>query len=187
MKQLQEEKEKSGNIGMLGTANSERQFLVITDASLFGRGRTPFQLQKLPAVMTCTPADELQMTKKIDCDGTLKHNYDQSCWRLVPTGHWNWKWNSTCANYNTYERELLSGILLLSGQGRLLGTYPLVWFWDFLKGDMAENRKLRRWWTYLAQLRWNIYIVPELEKVVCNWLSRVIFDDKISAGSEQLA
>ena len=192
-KQLQDLKEKLGNIGMLRTSNSEAEFVVITDASLVDGGGTFFQWQKLPELVPYTVAEQLQKTLGINRDGKLKHSYDPSRWHLVPIGHWNWNCNSTRANYSTYERELLSGILLLSGQGCLLGTNPLVCFCDqesteyFLKGDPPEIRKLRRWWTYLAQLRLTIYRVPGLKNELCDWLSRESFDDKISASSEQLS
>ena len=166
--------------------------MVITDASLVGGGGTLFQWQKLPELGACTVAEELQKTRGVYFDGTVQHNYDHSCWHLVPFGHWNWKWNSTRANYSTYERELLPGIFLLSAQGRLVGTNLLVCFCDqestqyFLKGDPPEDPKLRSWWTYLAQLRLNIYRVPALKNELYDWLSRESFDDKISASSEQL-
>ena len=189
-KQFQELKESLGNIGMLGTPNSEWELMVITDASLVGGGGTLFQGQKLPQLVACTVADELQKTLGINRDGTLKHNYDPSRWDLVPIGHWNWKWNSTRANHSTYEREVLSGILIWSGQGRLLGTNPLVWFGyqestqKFLKEDPPEDRKLRRRSTYVAQLRLNIYGAPGLKNELCDWLSRESFDDKTSASSD---
>ena len=88
-KQFQELKEKLGNVGMLGTSSSEREFVVITDASLVGGGGTLFQWQKLPKLVACTVAEELQKTLGINRDGTLKHNYDPSRWHLVPIGHWN--------------------------------------------------------------------------------------------------
>ena len=129
-KQFQELKEKVGNIAMLETPSSEGEFVVITDASLVDRGGTLFQWQKPPEFVACTAAEELQKTLGTNRDGTPKHNHDPSCCHLIPIGHWNWKRNSTRANYSTYEREVLLGIFLLSGQGRLLGTNALVWFCD---------------------------------------------------------
>ena len=66
--------------------------------------------------------EQLQKEYQMNCisgvnrDGSLKHNYDPQEFNLVRIGHWNWKWSSTRANYSTYERELLSAILLISGQ-----------------------------------------------------------------------
>ena len=59
-------------------------------------------------------ADELR-TVGVNRDGSLKQNYDSQEFHLVPIGHWNWKWSSPRADYSTYERELLSGTLPISG------------------------------------------------------------------------
>ena len=91
LKHFQEWKEKLGNIGMLGTHNSKEDFVVITDASLIVGGGTLFQWQKRPELGAYTVAEELQKTLGIKCDGTLKHNYDPSCWHLVLIGHWQLK------------------------------------------------------------------------------------------------
>ena len=53
-KQFRELKDKLGNIGMLGTPNSEGEFLVITAASLVRAGGTLFQWQKFLEVVACT-------------------------------------------------------------------------------------------------------------------------------------
>ena len=106
----------------------------------------------------------------VNCDGLLKHNYNSQEFHLVPIGHSNWKWSATRANYSTYERELLSGIVLISGQSQLFRSSSVVWLCDqestetFLKRAPPENRKLRCWWTFLAQLKLNIYRVPGLKK-----------------------
>ena len=69
----------------------------------------------------------------------------------------------------------------------------MVWLCDqvstemFLKGAPPENRKLRRWWTFLAQLNLNIYGVPGLKNELCDWVSHENFDEKISASSESLS
>ena len=57
----------------------------------------------------------------------------------------------------------------------------------FLKGALPENQKLRRWWTFPAQLKLNIYRVPGLKNELCDWLSRENFNDKTSASSEALS
>ena len=137
-------------------------------------------------------ADELR-TVGVTCDGSLKHNYNSQESHLVPIGHWNWKWSSTRANYSTYERELLSAILLVSGQSPLFGRNSVVWLCNqestetFLKEAPPENRKLRRWWTFLVQVKLTIYRVPSLKNEFCDWLSRENIDDKISASSESLS
>ena len=54
----------------------------------------------------------------------------------------------------------------------------MVWLCDqestetFLKGDPPGNRKLRRWWTFLAQLKVKIYRVLGLKNELCDWISR---------------
>ena len=50
-------------------------------------------------------------------------------------------------------------MLVLFSQARLLGSNPVVWLCDqepvctFQKGPPPEKAQLRRWWTYLSQLR----------------------------------
>ena len=69
----------------------------------------------------------------------------------------------------------------------------MVWLCDqestetFLKGSPPENRKLRRWWMFLAQLKLNIYRVRGLINELCDWLSRGNFDEKTYASSEALS
>ena len=54
-------------------------------------------------------------------------------------------------------------MLVLSSQARLLGSNPVVWLCDqepvrtFQKGPLPEKAKLRRWWTYLSQLRLTVH------------------------------
>ena len=105
------------------------------------------QWQRIPGAAARRIADELR-TVGVNRDGSLKHNYASQQFYLVPIGHWNWKWSSTRANYKTYEREFLSGILLISGQSRLFGSNSVVWLCGqestvtFLKGAPPESGKL---------------------------------------------
>ena len=99
----------------LGTPAPEGEFVVITDDSPVGGGGTLLQWQRIPGAAARRIADELK-TVRVNHDSSLKHNYDPREFHLVPIGHWNLKWSSTKANYSTYERELLAGILLISGQ-----------------------------------------------------------------------
>ena len=112
--QFQEINEKLSSLRVLGTPAPDGEFVVITDASLVGVGGTLLQWQRIPGAAARRIADELK-TVGVNCDRTLKHNYETQKFHLVPIGHWNWKWSSTGANYSTYERELLSGIVLISG------------------------------------------------------------------------
>ena len=190
--QFQDIKEILSSLRLLGTPAPDGEFMVITDASLVGGGGTLLQWQRIRGAAARRIADELK-TVGVNRDGSLKHNYNPQEFHLVPIGHWNWKWSSTRAKYSTYEGELLSGILLISGQSRLFGSNSVVWLCDqestqtFLKGAPPENRKLRRWWMFLAQLKLNIYRVLGLKNELCDWLSRENFDEKISARCEVLS
>ena len=99
----------------------------IGDASDVGGGGTIYQWQELnPAELTHCH----YRTNGLNRDGSLKHDYPTSEWRLVPLGHWNWKWNQARSNYSTYDQELLAGMLVLSSQSRLLRSNPIVWLCD---------------------------------------------------------
>ena len=126
---FQEIKVKLSSLRLLGTPAPVGRFVVITDVSLVGGGGTLLQWQRIPGAAAKRIADELR-TVGINCDGLLKHNYDLRQYRLLPIGHWKWNWSSTRANYSTYEPELLSGFLLISGQSRLFGSNSVVWLCD---------------------------------------------------------
>ena len=105
--------------------------VVITDSSNVGGGGPIFQWQRLSLEQREALEDvHEKRTTGITKEGSFIHDYDLNEWHLVPIGHWNWKWNSARSNYSTYEQELLSGILLLSSQSRVIGTCPIVWFCD---------------------------------------------------------
>ena len=57
----------------------------------------------------------------------------------------------------------------------------------YLKGAPRENKKVRRWWTFLAQLKLNVYRVPGVNNELCDWLSRENWDEKNSASSYSLS
>ena len=157
--QFQEIKEKLSSLRLLGTPASDGKFVVITDASLVGGGGTLLQWHRIPGAAARRIADELR-TVGVNRDGSLKHNYDFQEFHLVPIGHWNWKWSSTRGGYSTYEGELLSGILLMSGQSPLFGGNSLVWLCDqestetFLKGALLKSKSSDvggRFWLAEAQ------------------------------------
>ena len=141
---------------------AQAEFTLMTDASNVGGGGTLFQWQALEKEES-DPAISQWGTDGLNRDGTLKHSYPDGKWVLVPLGHWNWKWNQARGNYSTYEQELLAGMLVLSSQSRLLGSNPVVWLCDqepvrtIQKGPPPEKAKLRRWWTYLSQLRLSVH------------------------------
>ena len=49
----------------------------------------------------CKEVDQKLRTLGVNRDGTLRHEYNEDKWRLVPLGHWNWNWNDTRKNYPT--------------------------------------------------------------------------------------
>ena len=96
-----------------GSTRPKGEIVLITDASDVGGGGTIYQWQELnPAELTHCH----YCTSGLNRDGSLKHDYPTSEWRLVPLGHWNWNWNQARSNYRTYDQELLAGMLVLSSQ-----------------------------------------------------------------------
>ena len=120
------------------------------------------------------------------------HNYPES-FRLVPLGHWNWKWNPARAKYLTYEQELLSGVLTIASQYRILSHLPIIWFCDhealknYLDKEPPTNHRQRRWYVYLSQFQLRVVHIPGLKNELCDWLSRHDFDGKIGTNCETLA
>ena len=84
-------------------------------------------------------------------------------------------------------------MLVLSSQVRLLGSNPVVWLCDqepvrsFRKGPPPEKAKLRRWWTYLSQLRLTVHHIQGVKNECADYISRNNFDALIGARSEALA
>ena len=73
-------------------------------------------------------------------------------------------------------------MLVLSSQSRLLGSNPIVWRCDqepvrsFQKGPPPEKAKLKRWWTYLSQLRLTVHHIPGIKNELSDYISRNDFD-----------
>ena len=84
-------------------------------------------------------------------------------------------------------------MLVPSSQARLLGSTPVVWLCDqepvrtFQKGPPAGKAKLRRWWTYLSQLRLTVHHIQGVKNECADCISRNNFDALIGARSEALA
>ena len=84
-------------------------------------------------------------------------------------------------------------MLVLSSQARLLGSNTVVWLCDqepirtFQKGPPPEKAKLRRWLTYLSQLRLTVHHIQGVKNEFADYLSRNNFDALIGARSEALA
>ena len=166
------------------------EIVLITHASDVGGGGTIYQWQKLnPAELTHCH----YRTSGLNRDGSLKHDYPTSEWRLVPMGHWNWKWNQVRSNYSTYDQELLAGMLVLSSQSRLLGSNRIVWLChqehvkSFQMGPPPEKANLNRWWTSLSQFRLTVHHIPGIKNELSDYMSRDNFDALIGESSEALA
>ena len=187
---FQEFKKKIASSNCLGIPRPKGEIVLITDASDVGGGGTIHRWQELnPAELTNCH----YRTSYLNCNDSLKHNYPSSEWRLVPLGHWNWKWNQARSNYSTYDQELLAGMLALSSQSRLLGSKPIVWLCDqepvksFQKGPPPEKAKLKRWWTYLSQFKLTVHHIPSIKNEPSDYISRNNFDALIGESSEALA
>ena len=164
----------------------------MTDASNVGGGGTLFQWQALEKEEFDSAISQWG-PDGVNRDVTLKHSYPDDKCVLVRLGHWNWKWNQARGNYSTYEQELFPGMLVLFSQSRLLGSNLVVWVCDqepvrtFQKGPPPEKAKLRRWWTYLSQLRLSVHRIHGVKNECADYIRRNNFDDMIGARSEELA
>ena len=179
------------NAKCLGVPRAQGEIILVTDASNVGGGGTLFQWQALEKEEFKSAISQW-VTDGLNQDGTLKHSYPDDKWILVPLGHWNWKWNQAQGNYSTYEQELLAGMLVLFSQSQLLGSNPVVWLCDqdpvrtFQKGPPPEKANLRRWWTYLSQLRLSVHHSQGVKNESADYISNN-FHNMIGARSEELA
>ena len=187
---FQELKKKIASSSCLGVPRPEGEIVLITDASNVGGARTIYQWQEL------NPAELIHChyhTSGLNRDGSLKHDYPTSEWRLVRLGRWNWKLNHARTNYSTYDQELVASMLVLSSQSRLLGSNPIVWLCDqepvksFQKGAPPEKAKLKRWWTYLSQFRLTVHHIPGRKNELSEYILRNNLDALIRESSEALA
>ena len=186
---FQELKNNIASSNCLGVPRPKGEIVLITDASDVGGAGTIYQWQELnPAELTHCH----YRTTGLNRGGSLKHDYPSSEWRLVPNGHWNWKWNQARSNYSTYDQELLARMPVLSSQCRLLGSNPIVWLCDqepvksFQKCPPPEKGKLKQWWTYLSQFRLTVRHIPGIQNELFDYLSRNNFDALIVESSEAL-
>ena len=82
---------------------------------------------------------------------------------------------------------------MISSQERIIGGNPLVWITDqealqsFMSGGVPLDKKMRRWWTYLAQHRLVIKHIPGATNELTDFLSRESFDSRLGLESEALA
>ena len=81
---FQELKRKNASSNCLGVSRPKGEIVLITDASDVGGGGTIYEWQKLnpPELTHCH-----YCTSGLNRDGSLKHDYPTSEWRLVPLGH----------------------------------------------------------------------------------------------------
>jgi len=184
---FQELKRKISDVRSLGVPRSQGEVMVVTDASDVGGGASVYQWQ----VLNPEEVSGFGTTTGVQKDGTLRHTH-QNC-VLVPIGHFNWKWNDARKNYATYEQELLSGVLALGSQRRILGHLPIVWLCDqeavshFVKGTPPDNARQKRWWIFLSQFRLTIFHIPGVKNEFCDLLSREGFNHRFQCDVEELA
>ena len=183
-------KKKVSSTKCLGVSRPKGEIILVTDTCDVGGGGTLYQWQELnPAELSRCQYH----TSGLNRDGTLRHNYPANEWRLVPLGHWNWKWNQARSNYSTYDQELLAGMLVLSSQSRLLGTHLIVWLCDqepvktFQKGPPPEKAKLKRRWTCLSQLRLTVHHIQGIKNEMADYVSHTNVDALLGESSEALA
>ena len=183
-------KKRIASFNCLGVPRPKGKIVLITDASDVRGGGTIYQPQELdPAEITHCH----YRSSGLNRDASLKHDYPTSEWRLVPLGHWSWKWNQARSNYSTDDQELVASMLVLSSQSRLLGSNPIVWLCDqepvksYQKGPPAEKAKLKRWWTYLSQFRLTVHHIPGIKNEMSEYISHNNLDALIGESSEVLA
>ena len=126
---IEDVKKKIQECLVLGVPQRYGEMIPITDASNVGGGGTLFQWQKL-TMDQCKDIDYRLRVQGVTREGFMKSDYDTQEWRLVPLGHWDWKWNAACSHFHTYEQELLAGVLVSASQNRILGTNPITWLCD---------------------------------------------------------
>ena len=83
-------KSKIAAMEVLGVPRPIGELVMVTDSSNIGGGSTIFQWQALDPQQI----PEQFGTFGVAQDRTFKHNYPDN-FRLVPLGHYNWKWNDT--------------------------------------------------------------------------------------------
>ena len=74
----------------------------------------------------------------------------------------------------------------------MVSHLPIVWFTDneaatsFLDKEPPLNKRLRRMYVFLSQLKLKIFHLPGLKNELCDFLSRNIFEEKLSVEFETL-
>ena len=120
---FEELKKKIASMEVLGVPKPIGEIVMVTDSSNIGGGSTIFQWQSLEPQQI----PEKFSTFGVCPDGSLKHDYPEN-FRLVPLGHWNWKWNESRRKYHYWEQELLAAVLTLASQSRIVSNMPIVFY-----------------------------------------------------------
>ena len=189
-------REKLASPNKIGVPHPTGEIILITDSSDIGGGSTLFQWQPMKPLNSTdsTNSTILQFsTSGLNSEGQFLHDYPEDEFLLVPLGHWNWKWNSTRSKYPTYELEILSGVLTMASQFRIVAGHKILWFCDnravktFLDQAPPVNPRLRRWFLFLSQFPIKIEHIPGLKNELCDFLSRHSFDEKYQLQTEKLA
>ena len=189
---IEDVKKKIRECLVLGVPQRYGEMILNTDASNVGGGGTLLQWQKLTTDQ-CKDIDYRLRVQGVTREGFMKSDYDTQEWRLIPLGHWRWKWNAARSHYHTYEQELLAGDLVLASQHRILGTNPITWLCDqdsvkyFMERPPPDGKRLQRWWVYLSQLRLVTFDIRGIKNELCDYLSRNCFDSLVGADTEMMA
>ena len=75
----------------------------------------------------------------------------------------------------------------------MLSSNLVVWLCDqelvrtFQERPPPEKATLRRWWTYLSQLRLSVHHIQGVKNKSADYISRDTFDDMIGARCEETA
>ena len=173
---LQEVRDGVAQSIAIGTPLPGYEMVLITDSSKLGGGGGLWQWQPIDP----ENPKEFGPSTKVNSKGELMPERED--FRLVPLGHWGWKWSPTRKNYGTWEQEVLSGVLLLSSQDRTLRYAPsIVWLCDqsaaavFREGDPPTDPRRLRWWTYIQTLPLQTHHIPGAYNEFPDFLSRQEF------------
>ena len=72
--------------------------------------------------------------------------------------------------YHAWEQEMLSAVLTLASQTRIVSNLPIVWFTynealtSFLDKEPPLNKRLRRWYVFLSQFQLKVFHISGLKK-----------------------